>query len=497
MQPEQINRKILNKMNWLFILFFITTLSKGFSQATVFTVRLDGTILKSGQLFFPYGFYTNEHNDKPSMFNHVSITGKAGFNIMILEPYNNDSLVAIFNEAKNNGQYIIYNPTKYIQLPGLHAIYDKVKNQPNLFGYNIGDDVNDGAMTGYPANVNDVKILYDDLKVYDTKHLCQVALGNGAGRIEVFSEKRFDAGAEEMYPINGGSRINLVYSAAADVVSRSATWKQSPWIVLQTFNWNTNPTQRMPTPKEYYNMLYQSITAGVKGVILYTYHSGNTGCDSDIIFWNAIKHTAPEINQISPFLTNGLITKTDLGNGLYAATWELDNKVLAIVAHAGNYSSNFDPATNPPDTRNISLPLPAGTVGPATPAFLCNTGSSAGMSFLNGNLTGPIKLLDVHAYIFDKNCAPNSNPNTQIKLTMYPNPSNELLVVSYVLPKKSDVILNIINALGKDVFQVANRNQNEGKQSFTINTGKLHNGIYFVNLMVDGKQTIQKLIIEK
>ncbi|HEX8549592.1 MAG TPA: hypothetical protein VF691_21710, partial [Cytophagaceae bacterium] len=281
------------------------------------TVRSDGVVQVNGRSFFPYGFYTDEKNDKKAMFNHAKITGEAGFNVLHIETINNDPLDSIFKLAALNNQHVIYGPSKYmVQYDGptaLHLVYDKVKNQPSLLGYNVGDDVNDGEMVGYPSSVADVKALHDDVNRYDPNHITMVALGGPGGQIDVFSAKRFDAGAQEVYPVNGGSEINLVYQSSSAIVENAIKWKQSPWVALQTFNWNTNPNQRMPTFKEYYNMLYQSIAAGAKGVLLYSYHVEDLGANSDPNLWNGIKSTVPEINKIKPFITDGKFTKTELG----------------------------------------------------------------------------------------------------------------------------------------------------------------------------------------
>ena len=371
----------------------------GFNVYSQVAIRSDGVVQINGNSFFPYGFYTDEKDNKQAIYNHVSITGKAGFNVIHLESNDNDPLNSIFTEAAANKQYVIYGPAKYIGLQDLHAVYDKIKHQPALLGYNIGDDVNDGPMYGYPSDVSDVKQLHDDLKIYDPKHITMVALGGSGGQTEVFNARRFDASAQEIYPINGGSPINLVYRSSLEVVKNSLKWNQSPWGALQTFSWDGNPEQRMPNFKEYYNMLYQSIVAGVKGVLLYSYHVENEGVDSDINLWNGIKLTVPEINKIKNFLTEGKITKTELGTGLYAATWEYQNQVLAIVVHAGDYKSYLNPATNPVDSRRVSLALPSGTLGKLQSAF---TNRPTGMSVIKGKLEGSIDLLDVHAYIIDK-----------------------------------------------------------------------------------------------
>ena len=147
-------------------------------------------------------------------------------------------------------------------------------------------------------------------------------------------------------------------------------------------------------------MLYQAIAAGSKGVLLYSYHNGNVGADSDVNLWNGIKSTVPEIEKIKDFLTDGIFSRSELGQGLYASTWTYQGKCLVIVVHAGDYRSHFNPAQNAADRRKVSLTLPAGVSGTLRPAF---TARPTGMNLINGKLEGDIDLLDVHAYIIEAN----------------------------------------------------------------------------------------------
>ena len=474
------------KKNILKILITVCTLMicQHVQSQTIFSVRNDGVILRNGQSFFPYGFYTDEKYDKQAMLNHVNTTGKSGFNVIHLERLDNDALTEIFNAAQANKQYIIYGPYKAIKLPALHAVYDKIKNQPSLMGYNIADDMQDGVMVGYPSNVADVQELHDDLKNYDPKHITVVALGGSGGQTDVFSTRRFDASAEEIYPVNGGSEINMVYKSALGVVKNCEQWKQSPWLALQTFNWAENADQRMPTFGEYYNMLYQSIVAGAKGLLLYSYHVGGNGCDSDPFLWNGIKTTPVEIDKISAFLTDGKLTRTELGAGLYAATWENNEQVLAIVVNAGKYKSYFNPDNNVADTRNVSLSLPLGIVSNAVPAF---DNRPATMSLVNGKLEGKIKLLEVQAYIFNKKPTSIESLQNQNTISLHPNPAKTELYISGNLLENA--IYEITSIEGKSL-KAGDLNKSK------INIETLNTGIYIIKIKTEAGESVQRFVKE-
>lgn len=351
-------------------------------------------------------------------------------------------------------------------------------------GYNIADDMQDSGMVGYPSNVGDVQELHDDLKSYDTKHITVVAFGGSSGQTNVFARRRFDASAEEIYPVNGGSEINLVYKSALGVVKNCEIWKQSPWVALQTFNWAENANQRMPTFGEYYNMLYQSIVAGAKGLLLYSYHVGNNGCDSDPLLWNGIKNTPVEIDKISTFLTDGKLTRTELGIGLYAATWENNNQILAIVVNAGKYKSYFNPNNNLADTRNVSLSLPPDIVTNAVPAF---ANRPATMSLVNGKLEGKIKLLEVQAYIFNKKPTTTESSQTKFSILLHPNPANtELFITGNI----SEMATYEITSIESKVLQ-------KGVVSgYRIGIENLKTGIYFIKIKAETGESVQRFLKE-
>ncbi|MDD5674362.1 MAG: hypothetical protein PHC61_09370, partial [Chitinivibrionales bacterium] len=412
-----------------------------------------------GKPFFAHGFFVEA--DTPAMANQVRTIGEAGFNLaFVLQRWFNGACDAAFTEAQNHGVNLIYAPSlnPSMGVP-YHTIIDGVKNKPALFGYAICDDMHDAMQAGgYPSTVDDVKALYDDFTIYDPNHLTFVALGAGSWDNLCFSQKRFNVPAAEIYPVNGGSPINLVYSTTVQEVSLAAQWRQSPWVCVQTFNWATNANQRMPTPAEYYNMLYQSITAGAKGIIYYTFKTGSTTLAStDTNLWNETKKAALEITRISSFLTSGKMTATILGTGLYAATWTYNDSALAIVVNAGNYCSYLDTSLNAADTRTVSISLPAGVVGPANSLF---PGRPSGMTYSNGKLTGSINLLGVHIYVL--RMPPTTRVLPEVSNVDFFKCNTTARAINYALSKPCFVSINFYDLQGRTVCSYVNNYQQPG-----------------------------------
>ncbi|NOG46022.1 MAG: T9SS type A sorting domain-containing protein [Calditrichaeota bacterium] len=93
-------------------------------------------------------------------------------------------------------------------------------------------------------------------------------------------------------------------------------------------------------------------------------------------------------------------------------------------------------------------------------------------------------------------------PNTLKLFQNYPNPFNSSTIISYHVPKKSKIKLNIYNALGQLVRKLVNERQLPGNYSIIWN-GKdnqglaLSSGIYFYNLVTEVQNIYMKMLIIK
>jgi hypothetical protein len=384
-------------------LFCLQLLLLAYVTATAIEVTVNerGVTLVDGKPLFPLGFYSVSWNlSNETLVDQISTIGRAGYNIVQLSVSRSD-LEGVYRTAAENNVYIISHPSSWIDK---RAFVDRFRNSPAFFGLGIADDLHPGTMTGIPRNKDEVELVYNELKRLDPNLITYVSVG-GPNAGQMYSTyntaRRADLLAGQIYPVNGGSPINLVGSVASQIVAAASKYKQSPYINLQTFNWATNPTQRLPTNEETYNMTYQAIVSGIKGIIYYTFYDGGTNLPVKTPeYWKYLGTLVPEIKTISPYLLNGQWKKTDFGNGLQGATWEYNNRVLAIVVHAGNYRTHLNPSQNPADRRAVSLSLPVGTIGPAQRLFA--KPSSGGLAYDKGMLKGELNLLEAQVYLLDK-----------------------------------------------------------------------------------------------
>jgi hypothetical protein len=83
-----------------------------------------------------------------------------------------------------------------------------------------------------------------------------------------------------------------------------------------------------------------------------------------------------------------------------------------------------------------------------------------------------------------------------IGMSVYPNPANNQATVSFAVNNDATASVNVTDLTGKVVYTSALGSVN-GAQKVTVNTESLTNGVYMVNVIVDGTVSTQKLIVRK
>jgi Secretion system C-terminal sorting domain len=79
----------------------------------------------------------------------------------------------------------------------------------------------------------------------------------------------------------------------------------------------------------------------------------------------------------------------------------------------------------------------------------------------------------------------------------YPNPFNPTTTISFKLPEKSYVELNIYNILGVKLETLIKGVKNAGNYSVQFNASKYPSGIYFYELQTSNYKQIKKMIYMK
>jgi hypothetical protein len=87
------------------------------------------------------------------------------------------------------------------------------------------------------------------------------------------------------------------------------------------------------------------------------------------------------------------------------------------------------------------------------------------------------------------------NDNSTIEAA-YPNPAGSSTSVVYSIRETAIVTMDVYDVLGNKIKNAVSENQSAGKYKADIDTDDLANGIYFVQLFVNGRQHSEKIIVQ-
>lgn len=79
----------------------------------------------------------------------------------------------------------------------------------------------------------------------------------------------------------------------------------------------------------------------------------------------------------------------------------------------------------------------------------------------------------------------------------YPNPFNSETIISYSIPEKSYIKINILNSLGERIATPINKIQDKGNYRINVNLNEFASGIYFYTLESGGITLTKKMILLK
>jgi hypothetical protein len=85
-----------------------------------------------------------------------------------------------------------------------------------------------------------------------------------------------------------------------------------------------------------------------------------------------------------------------------------------------------------------------------------------------------------------------------IQISVYPNPSNDMVYAKLNLEKESKVMISIYDAAGKYLGTVININSPAGEQTYSLSAKgiSLKFGIYFMKISVDGNESVKNFAIQ-
>ena len=91
-----------------------------------------------------------------------------------------------------------------------------------------------------------------------------------------------------------------------------------------------------------------------------------------------------------------------------------------------------------------------------------------------------------------------SGDNSEIKLSVYPNPTNDNTTVEYELAEQAEVSLSVVNQMGQEILKlVDNEIQERGEYRSKLDIKKLSPGIYFLQLQLKDVVISRKFVALK
>ena len=82
-----------------------------------------------------------------------------------------------------------------------------------------------------------------------------------------------------------------------------------------------------------------------------------------------------------------------------------------------------------------------------------------------------------------------------LTVDVFPNPTSDYFTVSFELEKASNIQITLLDLTGKELLEIFNDFTVEGFFSKTVRAEHLSKGVYFLQILIDGKYTIEKIVV--
>jgi hypothetical protein len=131
--------------------------------------------------------------------------------------------------------------------------------------------------------------------------------------------------------------------------------------------------------------------------------------------------------------------------------------------------------------------------------IIIDTSFNVFVTGISSRQNNPQFLMDAATIKYNQPIGVISN-NTQLPkhfklLQNYPNPFNTNTIISYQIPKASEINLSLFNILGQYVNTIVDRKQDAGTYIHSFNMENLPSGVYFYKLTADGNIIDTKKLI--
>lgn len=209
---------------------------------------------------------------------------------------------------------------------------------------------------------------------------------------------------------------------------------------------------------------------------------GTTGTNNTTRVWNEQTPTVMAFKQPE---NSVLVSSSDVANSKYS-----DIVAKQDISTNGNVNIPSGSALNLRAGNSVTLQAGfTADVGSEFYAGIENV-TDCGSSALK---SAKVVIEDSYANTKDNNIAESKN---EFVLNIFPNPTNELLNIGFVISNNSDVSISLVNFLGHELRKVQNgKLMNVGNYNIQTSVTDLPVGTYFIIFNVSGKVITKKLII--
>ena len=357
----------------LILLLLASILPIGAMAQTIPTsVSDDGMLLRGGQKVFPFGIYHvawigERHGE--ALFQDMGRIHRNGLGIMktALDPTSRESDLELLDGAAKRDMGIMAE----LYLPSLGVLIDRMKDYAAIISWQIGDDFNVTKSQNY-CTPQLLKQRHALARQHDTNHVTYAS--GGSALVEWYRSFKDYHGCVDMigiqcYPVDKKPDFpdQLVLERCFQLFKARVMELENSGIVpianLQSFSWKKKGI--FPTPAESRSMLYGALSAGVKGVLYYTFYDGkniggNVTLDKqDPELWAEIGKQANEVRKLEAFLLHGQRRHISSHHKqVYMTIWTSQRKMALLVFN-----------TDRKKTYELNEPIPTTVKGQMIPMF--------------------------------------------------------------------------------------------------------------------------------
>jgi hypothetical protein len=362
----------LSSALWIGISSFPLTACANSDRPRQVSLSSTGTVLIDRRPFFPLGFYHVSWGvSSKEQIKHLEEIAAAGFNVVHASANDWKSYETFLNRASELGVYILSehnsDPLEFVNY---------FKTNPAILAWGMADDVDNGKRD--PA---EVQALHRKIRTADPNHLTYIS--GYSKDLQRFVQCANIVGRQS-YPIrhHSSAELSSVYPAMAEIrSSMSNPSQQTLFANLQVFPWSVaKPGQigSVPALSEVRNMTFQSLLAGAKGILYYTYFDETWFLSRQTQLWQGLKTLNLEVQSVAPFLLEGTFRPLTLSSpNLKGGVWTKGQEVLlaivntsvqnpqkALVQKSWKQNQGIEPLSGSPSLK----PLANGTLEVILPA---------------------------------------------------------------------------------------------------------------------------------